>query len=143
MKLCSYHPDDAEALLSLFGETVRRVNLGDYTQVQIEAWAPDRPDRARWQEKLSRETGVVAECDGVVVGFCTWGMAGYLDLLYVHHAYQRRGIAKALYAEAEKTIRSAGLDRIHTQASIAAQSFFLRQGFRLVKHQFVNVRGVD
>src|SRR5437879_3219575 len=32
---------DAEAIARLFHDTIRIVNLGDYTQEQVEAWAPD------------------------------------------------------------------------------------------------------
>jgi len=143
MKLRPYQPADAEALLLLMRETVRRVNLGDYTQAQVEAWAPDQPDLSRWRQKLAQETGVVAEVKGVIVGICTWNATGYLDLLYVHHAHQRQGIAKAMYTVAERALHSDGLQSIHTQASITAQPFFLRQGFRLVKSQTVHVRGVE
>jgi GNAT superfamily N-acetyltransferase len=143
MKLRAYHPADSAALLHLFRETVRRVNLGDYTQAQVEAWAPESPDLERWHRKLAQEMGVVAEWDNKIVGFCTWDATGYLDFLYVHHAHLRQGIATALYREAERAIRAAGLPLIHTQASLTAQPFFLKQGFRVVQHQMVHVRGED
>ena len=39
MRIRSYHSDDCQAILSLFYETVHRINRRDYTQEQIEAWA--------------------------------------------------------------------------------------------------------
>ena len=39
MRIRSYHSDDCQANLSLFYETVHRINRRDYTQEQIEAWA--------------------------------------------------------------------------------------------------------
>ncbi len=142
MKLRRFRPDDLPCLARLFYATVHAVARGDYSQVQVEAWAPAKPDLGRWRRKLAGEEVIVAELAGQIVGFCSWDSAGYLDLLYVHHAYQRQGIATALYVAAERALRAKGLTRILTQASLTAQPFFIRQGFRLVRHQEVPVRGV-
>jgi len=143
MKLRPYHPDDLPALAQLYHDTIHAVGRRDYSQAQVDAWAPLQADLARWRDKLTKEEVILAELSGVIVGFCSWDDAGYLDFLYVHHLHQRKGIAAALYAAAEQALCAKGLKRIHTQASVTAQPFFLRQGYRVVKHQLVNVRGVD
>jgi putative acetyltransferase len=143
MQLRAYHPDDLPHLVRLFRDTVRAVNLGDYTPTQVETWAPDNADLDRWRAKLAGEETVVAVLAGEIVGFCSWDESGYLDFLYVHCAYQRKGVATALYAAAETALRAKGVARVHAQASVTAQPFFLRHGFRLVRHQTVRVRGVD
>ena len=43
-----YRPDDAEALLALFRDTIRRVNARDYGPDQIRAWASDDIDPVAW-----------------------------------------------------------------------------------------------
>jgi putative acetyltransferase len=136
-------PGDLPALMRLFRETVHTVNRRDYTAEQVEAWAPARTDLGRWRQKFSAEEVVVAERDGQRVGFCSWTPDGYLDFLYVHQAHPRQGVASALYAEAERALRAKGLERIHTQVSLTAQPFFMCQGFKVVRHQTVRVRGVD
>lgn len=138
----TYRPDDLPALQRLYYETIHKVSSADYTQEQVDAWAPAQPDTARWQEKLSHQEVVVAELGGELVGFCSWDHSGYLDFLYVHHAHQRKGVATALYAAAESALKSKSQGRIHTQASTTAQPFFTQQGFRLVKQQTVSIRGV-
>ncbi len=143
MKLRPYHPDDLPALVRLFHDTVHNVALGSYSQTQIDAWAPAEPDLDRWRQKLQSEEVLVAELGDKIIGFCSWDDSGYFDFLYVHHAHQRQGVAATLYAAAEAALRMKGLPRIHTEASLTAQPFFLRQGFHLVKHQTVRVRGVD
>lgn len=136
-----YRPADLAVLLRLFHDTIRTVNLGAYTQAQVEAWAPDVPDLERWRQKLAAEDVVVADRAGELVGFCAWERSGYVDFLYVHDAHQRQGVAQRLYDVCEQRLRAAGCTRLHTQASITAQPFFTRQGFRVVKHQTVPVRG--
>jgi GNAT superfamily N-acetyltransferase len=143
MKLRPYHPDDLPVLVRLFHDTIHKVALGSYSQTQVEAWAPAEPDLDRWRQKLHGEEVLVADLGDEIVGFCSWDSSGYLDFLYVHHAHQRQGVAAALYAVAEAELKRKGQSRIHTQASLTAQPFFLKHGFRLVKHQTVQVRGVN
>lgn len=138
-----YRPFDLPEMIRLFRETIHTVNTRDYTPEQVAAWAPEQIDIGRWTTKLAAQEAVIAEQAGKVAGFCSWDTTGYIDLLYVHHAHQRQGIAALLLAEAEKVLRLRGITRLHTQASVTAQPFFLRQGYRLIKHQLVHVRGVD
>lgn len=141
MQLRPYCPDDVPALIRLFRHTIRSVNLRDYTPEQVRAWAPDEIDETRWRERLAAQQVVVAESKDEVVGFCSWTPEGYLDFLYVHADYQGRGVAKALYAAAEDAMRKARVMRVYSHVSITAQPFFLRQGFLLVEHRVVEIRG--
>ena len=60
----TYRPEDLPALQRLYFETIHKVSRADYTQEQVDAWAPAEPDTARWQEKLSHQEVVVAEVTG-------------------------------------------------------------------------------
>ena len=136
-------PDDLEQIAALYHDSIHQVGGADYSTGQLAAWAPPGFDRDRWQHRLAGVEVVVAEIPGGLAGFCAWTVQGYLDLLFVHPACLRRGVATALYAAAEQSFRARHVPRVHTQASITAQPFFLRQGFRLVQHQTVHVRGAD
>jgi len=136
-------PGDLEQIATLFHDSVHQVAGADYNARQLDAWAPPGFDRSRWQDRLAGEEVVVAEFAVGLAGFCAWTGQGYLDLLFVHPSCLRRGVATALLAEAEQFLRAHQVARVHTQASITAQPFFLRQGYRLVQHQTVHVRGVD
>ncbi len=142
-KLRPYQPQDLGEMQRLYFQAIRLVCVRNYTPEQVEAWAPEKPDLERWRQKLAGEEVVIAELAGEIVGFCSWAATGFLDFLYVHHAHQRQGIASALYRAAESALRAKGLKRLHTEASLTAQPFFARQGFRIVKHQFVQIRGVE
>jgi putative acetyltransferase len=97
---------------------------------------------SRWDRRLDEQQVRVAERGGALAGFCTWSTEGCLDLLYVHPDHLRRGVASALCTAAIADLQSRRVPRIHTQASLTAQPFFLSQGFRLVQRQTVEVRGV-
>jgi putative acetyltransferase len=63
--------------------------------------------------------------------------SAYLDLLFVHADYQRRGIAAALYSHAEAQAQQYGVQHVWTQASLTARPFFERVGFVVIAEQTV------
>ena len=65
--------------------------------------------------------------------------AGYLDRLYVHKDYQKKGIASALCDRLEENCAAAYFT---THASITARPFFEKRGYRVMKEQQVVRKGV-
>lgn len=139
MEIRAYAPDDLDAILQLFYDTVHTTCLGDYTQAQVDAWADGHPDRAAWARSLAGHYTLVALLDGVPAGFGDIDATGYLDRLYVRSDAQGRGVATALCARLEAHAAGKAV-RVH--ASITALPFFLRRGYRLVKPQTVFRKGV-
>ena len=134
-----YVTADVEAMAQLFYETVHTVNARDYTPQQLDAWADGSIDLAAWDRSFLAHYTLVAEEDGAVTGFGDMDETGYLDRLYVHKDRQGRGIATALCRRLEEAV---GAQRFTTHASITAKPFFLGQGYRVVKEQVVERRGV-
>jgi putative acetyltransferase len=143
LTLRSYEDADLPAMMALYRATIHAVCAKDYSREQLAAWAPPQGNLARWRTKLEAEHCVVAVIDGAIVGFCSWTDDGYIDLLYVHHKWPRLGIATALHKRAESALREAGVSHLHTNASVTAQPFFAAQGYRVVNHQTVHIRGAD
>ena len=101
MEIRAYAPDDLDAILQLFYDTVHTTCLGDYTQAQVDAWADGHPDRAAWARSLAGHYTLVALLDDVPAGFGDIDATGYLDRLYVRSDAQGRGVATALCARLE------------------------------------------
>ncbi len=137
-----YIDKDLPLIIALFTDTVRRVNSRDYSPDQIEAWAPQEPDPARWRERLAGLSIIVAEVNGQLTGFCGFDGTGHIDFLYVDHRFQRRGAATALYRHVEGKLQSSGVRRLFTESSITARPFFKRMGFAVVNEQSVQIRGI-
>lgn len=136
-------PHDIPAMMFLFRASVHQVADADYDQAQRDAWAPDSGDPTRWEKRFAEQQVWVAETKGKLSGFCAWTLDGYLDLLYVDPEYVRLGVATALYDQAENDLRTRSVQRVHTQASLTAQPFFRRHGFRFINQQIVRVRGAN
>ncbi|WP_165250437.1 GNAT family N-acetyltransferase [Paludisphaera soli] len=136
-------PDDLPAAIALMRDTVRRVNARDYSWEQVTTWAPDEVDPARWATLLAPSRfAVVAESDGVLVGFADLEPDGHLDRFYVHADRQRSGVGRALLAALLAEAARLALPRVFSEVSITARPFFERQGFSVLAEQQVVVRGV-
>ena len=134
MRLRPYRSADLPAILDLFRNTVHTVCARDYTRSQLDAWAPAELDAAAWDASLLAHRTLVAAESGMIIGFADLGPDGYLDRLYVHRDWQGRGVASALCAALPHARR--------THASLTARPFFEKRGWRVVKEQQVERRGV-
>ena len=138
-KLRRYAEADCPELAGLFYDTVHTVNAKDYDQEQLDVWATGEVDLESWNRSFLAHHTVVAEQDGIIVGFGDMDETGYLDRLYVHKDYQHMGVATAICDELEG--KSAAMEFI-THASITARPFFEKRGYMVVKEQQVERRGV-
>jgi putative acetyltransferase len=48
VRIRAYQAGDASAIVRLFYETVHSVNQANYSEEQLEAWAPVVPDQQVW-----------------------------------------------------------------------------------------------
>lgn len=140
MVIREYVSGDLEKIIKIFHDTVHKVNINDYTREQVEVWAPDIIDVEMWDKTLSGHHTFVAVRDSVVIGFGDIDVSGYLDRLYVHHDYQRQGVATLICDRLESMIDSDMT--IITHASITAKPFFENRGYKVVKEQTVERSGI-
>jgi putative acetyltransferase len=141
--VCNYKPSDLKTVVALFGRSVHEVASRDYSPAQISAWAPQTPDLSEWTERLSKGTVFVCECENQLVGFIRIEKDGCLDLLYVHSQFQRQGVAQTLFERALVWASNQGLRRLTSDVSITARPFFEHVGFRVVRSQTIEHRGVS
>lgn len=141
IKIRLFEAQDAEPIARLFHETVREVNLGDYSSNQVQAWAPDDIHFRNWLEVCSSRFTYVADDQGVIAGFGELEADGHIDCFYCHKNYQRCGIGSQIYQAIEAKAVELSISRLFTEASITAKPFFQRQGFSVIKEQQVTRRG--
>lgn len=138
MVIREYLSSDCKELTELFYNTVHTVNAKDYTKEQLDVWATGQIDLKKWNQSLQEHFSIVAVDDGIIVGFGDIDKSGYLDRLYVHSDYQRKGIATALCDRLESAVQ----ENIVTHASITARPFFEKRGYEAVKEQQVERQGI-
>ena len=139
--LRDYRSEDCGALIDLFRNTVHRVNISDYTQEQVEAWAPNTIDAEVWNVSLQSHNTLVAEItnSAEIVGFADMTIDGYLDRLYVHADHQHQGIATKLCDRLENATTAT---TITTHSSITARPFFEQRSYVVLRQQQVTRQGI-
>ena len=138
MFIREYRSSDCKELAELFYNTVHTVNAKDYKKEQLDVWATGQIDLKIWDRSLLEHFSVVAVENGILSGFGDIDQTGYLDRLYVHPEYQRKGIATALCDWLESTVNS----NIVTHASVTARAFFEKRGYKVVRQQEVERQGI-
>lgn len=141
IELKAFQEDAIDEILKLFRETIHKVNAADYSPDQLKAWAPEDLNRETWIHRLHAQYAQLAYIDDKLVGFGTLSDVGLIDLLYVHHAYQRQGIAQLIYLRLEFEAYQKKIKRLITEASITAHPFFEKMGFKILFEQEKEIRG--
>ena len=137
LRVRPYRSEDLQAAIEVFQRAVHEVASRDYAPEEIDAWAPEPPDVAFWRERLASGNVWVCEVDGRVAGFTRVEDDGYVDLVFVHPDFQRRGVASALFAEVLAWASAKGVKCLFTESSRSARAFFEAKGFRVVRPQHV------
>src|SRR5918911_4500949 len=78
-RIRDYQAGDAPEIARLFYETVRSVSRADYSDEQVEAWAPGVPDPEEWHARMAGRRTLVAEEGGEVVGFVELEAAAFMS----------------------------------------------------------------
>lgn len=138
MIIRKYQVSDCKELTDLFYNTVHNVNAKDYTKEQLNVWATGQVDLEKWNESLQEHFSIVAVDDEIIVGFWDIDKTGYLDHLFIHADYQRKGIATVICNQLEQSVEGD----ITTHASITARPFFEKRGYKILKEQKVERQGI-
>lgn len=137
MFIRAYQSSDCKELTELFYNTVHTVNAKDYTREQLDVWATGQVDLTEWDQSFQEHFSFVAVDNGIIAGFGDIDQTGYLDRLYVHSGYQKKGVATAICDRLESVVQG----NIVTHASITAKPFFEKRGYRVVCEQRVERQG--
>lgn len=143
VKTRPYQPADLPKVMEIYTAAIHTLAAPHYSPEQLAAWAPVPPDAARWQARLTPLLTFVAEADGVLAGFASHTTGGYLDFIFTHPAFARRGVASRLYQHVESALLALGTPKVSAHVSLAARPFFDRHGFLLEAEECVECRGVQ
>lgn len=142
MKIRDFQPADAQALYTLFYESVHQVASRDYHAEQCNAWAPADYDQQLWTERLAHNKPFVVEQEGQPVAFADLQATGYLDQFFVSAHMPRQGIGTYLMQHLLQQAKLHHMPLLFSNVSITAQPFFQHFGFVIVQQQMPLVRGV-
>jgi putative acetyltransferase len=143
IELRDFQPGDEPALRAVFESAIRETARRDYSQEQVEAWAPRDFDHALWASRMRRLSPFVATRDGEVVGYADVQRTGLIDHFFVAAGAAGQGVGGALMRRLLARAEESGLAELNSQVSLTAEPFFAHFGFEVLERHVFDLRGVE
>ncbi|MEQ5055065.1 GNAT family N-acetyltransferase [Klebsiella michiganensis] len=133
MQIRRFRPEDADVLWELVYNTVHKINACDYTQEQVDAWAPQHPDKVWWCRELTDKSPLILHNGNAIYGYADVQKNGHINHFFVAHNCQRQGKGTVLLNSLVDNALAMGLKQLTVEASITARPFFEHHGFVVIK----------
>lgn len=143
MRIRRFKPGEEPALLEIYHSAIHLIASRDYTQEQVNAWAPASLDEELWVRRIRGINPFVAELEGALVGYADIQDSGYIDHFFVSGRHSRQGIGRSLMEALESEAKHLGVTELTSDVSRTAQPFFARFGFQIVEQRMPVVRGIE
>lgn len=141
--LREFRPGDEPALRAVFESAIHEVAIRDYTQAQVDAWAPRGWDPALWAARMQGIAPFVVERDGEIVAYADVQPNGYIDHFFVSAPAGKQGVGGLLMRRIHDRAGELGIAVLTSEVSRTAQPFYRHFGFEIVDHHSNIVRGVE
>jgi putative acetyltransferase len=138
-----FQPGEELALFEVYYSAIHLIARNDYSEEQLNAWAPLDLDRELWVNRMRDINPFVAEIDGNPVGYADVQENGYIDHFFVSGNYPRQGVGKALMEVIHSEAKRLNITELTSNVSQTAQPFLERFGFVTVERKTVVIRGVE
>lgn len=138
-----FRAGDEPALRGVFESAIHEVAIRDYTQQQVDAWAPRAWDPALWAARMQGIAPFVVERDGAIVGYADVQPNGYIDHFFVSGSAGGQGVGRLLMRRIHERAAETGIAELSSEVSRTAQPFYRRFGFETVDQHSKLVRGVE
>ena len=135
--------EDLDQIMKLYHETVIEINSKDYDEEQIRVWSDVSDGNHNFPRKITEQNFYVAEFENKITGFGSVTDDGYLDYMYVHKDFQRKGVAKKILFEIEKKANELNIAKITSHVSITARGFFEKHGYEKESDHIDKHKGVE
>jgi putative acetyltransferase len=129
LALRPFLPADTPLLAAIFEASIEQLTADEYDPGQQAAWAATAEDEDAFAQRLSGQLTLVATMDGAPVAFASLRGNDHIDMLYVHPAVARQGVATSLVDALEKLARARGAAKLTVDASDTAKPFFDKRGY--------------
>jgi putative acetyltransferase len=143
MNIRRFQPGEELALFEVYYSAIHLIARDNYSEEQLNAWAPSDLDRQLWVNRIRGINPFVAEIDGEPVGYADVQQNGYIDHFFVSGNHPRKGVGKALMQVIHSEAELLHIAELTSNVSRTAQPFFERFGFVVVEQRKSVIRGVE
>lgn len=142
IELRNFRVGDEPQLRFVFESAIHEVAIRDYSQAEVDAWAPRTFDPALWARRMQGIAPFVIERDGEIVAYADVQANGYIDHFFVAAHANGLGVGRRLMERIHERARKLGIAELTSEVSRTAQPFYIHFGFEVVDHHTKEVRGV-
>ena len=127
-------PDEDATFRKIHHAAVHGLAAGHYPQTILDSWSRPMREGEGVQPRRDGQIRLVAELDGQPVGIgALFPDKSELDAVYVLPSAVRKGVGTALVREIERIAIERGVKRLHLDASLNAEPFYLATGYEAVE----------
>lgn len=126
-------------LWKVYFSAIRLICISDYSEKQVQVWAPDQFDMEIWAKKLQELNPFVAKIGSTLVGYADLQTDGLIDHFFVHGEHQSVGVGTMLMNSILQ--KGHNMEKLYSRVSMTAKPFFQHHGFVVIKEQVVEIRG--
>lgn len=143
MHIRHFQPGEELDLFEVYYSAIHLVARRDYTEDQVNAWAPSNLDHDLWVKRIRGINPFVVEIDNELVGYADVQASGYIDHFFVSGNHPRKGIGGALMQAIEVEAGRVNIAELTSDVSRTAQLFFEKFGFVVVELRKPVICGVE
>ncbi len=143
MNIRHFQPGEELALFEIYYSAIHLIAKPDYSEEQLNAWAPADLDCTLWTNRINSINPFVADLNGKPVGYADVQPNGYIDHFFVSGHHPRQGIGKALMQAIHSEADRLNLTELTSNVSRTAQPFFERFGFIAIEQRIPVIRGIE
>jgi putative acetyltransferase len=144
LRIRSFRPGDEAKLAALFHVAIHQIASQHYSLDQVNAWAPQVPDPARFLARGTDGRTLLVAVDerDQPLAYGDVEADGHIDHLFCRPDMAGKGVTARLYDALEAAGRGRGIELLFTEASEPARRFFAKQGFELIERRDFAINGV-
>ena len=143
MELCEFDEKYVPELRVVFYTSIHMNAKGFYSESQLDAWAPESYDKNAWYRRMVKLQPFVAVSTEGIVGYADLQADGYIDHFFVRGGFAGKGVGTILMGRILELASLREISRLYSEVSLAAQGFFSRNGFKILRRQVVTKGDVE
>jgi putative acetyltransferase len=138
-----YRIGEEKELRDIFFSSVQENAVGYYSQAQLSAWASEDNDFELWKMRIKHINPFVLVENDKILAYADLQTTGYIDHFFIRGGHAHKGLGSILMTHIINQAKKDGMNELSSNVSLAAQRFFSKFGFKIVKRKEVNIKGIN
>lgn len=135
-----YKKGEESLLFEVFYSSIHMNANNNYTEKQLDSWAPLFFNLDEWRKKIEAINPFVLIVDNIIIGYADLQENGYIDHFFIRGGYNKKGYGSSLLKHIINIAKEKNILTLESNVSLAAQRLFEKFGFKIIKRNKVLIR---